>query len=237
MKLRQVYDALEHLHLESLSLSNEGAGIQEIDIPKINIAINQALTDIYNDFNIRTDEVFLRVINGMSMYKLSSLYADSNTESTELVRWIVDSEYKPFKDDIKYIKRVVNSCGEPIQMNDPNYCYAVFTPSFDTIQLSNQVLNCDKFLSIIYAVNPQLIPTSTDTDIDSVTIDLPQNLFNLLVVGTCSYIFKPKGNKDMYYKGINYKAEYEQEKLKITNLGLYADNFNENDNFEQGGWK
>lgn len=237
MKLRQVYDALENLHLESLSLSSEGAGIQEIDIPKINTAINQAITDIYNDFNIRTDEVFLRVINGMKTYKLSSLYADSNTESTELVRWIVDSEFKPFKDDIKYIKRVVNTCGEPIQMNDPNYCYGVFTPSFDTIQLSNEVLNCDKFLSIIYAVNPQLIPTGTDTDIDNTEIDLPQNLLNLLILSTCAYIFKSKGNREMYSKGINYKNEYEQEKTKIINLGLYADNFNETDNFEQGGWK
>lgn len=237
MKLRQVYDALEHLHLAVLALSSEGAGIAGIDIPKINIGINQALTDIYNDFDVKTDEIILRLFNDRTFYKLTSDFADSNEESLEIIKWIIDSPEKPFKDDIKYIRRVSAPCCEYIGLNDHTYCESVFTPSHNTLQINKSVINKYKYLSLVYVANPILIPTNTDLDIDTIDIDLPQNMFNLLVLGACGYIFGAQGGKDSYYKSMQYKQQYELEKNKLINTGMYSESSQDNDNFNKDGWK
>lgn len=236
MKLRKVHDTLGSLHLTSLALSNEGAGLQKISYPLVNAAINHALLDIHTTFDVGVDELILRVIGGKLLYSLEAKYADSNTDVTVPQRWIVDSAEKPFTGDVKYIKSIFTQLGEKLPLNDNNTCNGVFTPSPTLIQLTNTSLNDNEYLSVIYATNPQEIPLTTDLDVDTFEIKLPANMFNLLVLGACKYIFQSKSGKDMYYKGVQYEQKYEAEKIKLNSLGFLNEAFQENEHFSSGGW-
>lgn len=236
MKLKQVYDALGNLHLTSLALSNEGVGILKADYPSVNVAINHTLLDIFTDFDLRLKELMLRVISNRVLYPLEAKYADSSTDPTAFNKWIIDSSSDPFLGDVKYIKGVFNSCGLELPLNNNNVCNGVYTPNTTTLQLSNHIQAENDVLSVIYVANPQEVPVTTDLNPEQVEITLSDNMFNLLVIGTCKHIFQSKSGKDMYYKGLQYEKKYEEEKAKLINLGFLNEAFQENESFSSGGW-
>ena len=236
MKLQKIYDALGHLHLRSVALSNEGVGLKSIDYPEINVAINHAIQDISNKFDLTTKEIFVRLIPDKYEYLLTKEHADSYEGTSVYVSWVEDTNEDPFLGDIKYIRSITTACGEELELNQPNRCNSVLTPSYNLIQLNDNILNFNKYLGVIYVAEVQQLPVSTDLDPKSIDIDLPEPLFNLLVKGAVKYYFKSKAGKDMYFKGVQAENEYNTEELKIQSLGFYSENFSDNNNFSKGGW-
>lgn len=237
MNLRQVFNSLEHVHLSGLSITNSGVGIGEIDYPLVLVSINEILTDLYTRFDLKTSEVILRLIKGQTEYTIHSDYADSNVNSTEPVRWVVDSVDNPFKDDISYILSVTTSTQEKLEVNKPNYCNSVFTPSTNTIQIPTEIAETVTGLSVIYNASPILVPVSTTLDVDTINIELPQAMFNALIFGVCKTIYSVKGGKDGYSKSNDYHQKYLNELNMLSDSGMFSNFTNERKSFSDGGWK
>lgn len=236
MNLRQVFNALEHLHFAGLAIVNDGAGIADIDKPVVLTAINQVLTDLYSRFNFKCSEVIVRLIDGQTEYLIHSDYADSNQLSTEPVRWVVDSIDNPFLDDIQHIVSVTSSTEECLPMNKSVYCNSIYTPSFNLLQVSDETVKEADALSVIYKANPVLIPVNTTLDVDTITLDIPQNIFNVLILGVCMHVYAVKGGKEGYAKSLNYSAQYEREINRIELLGMYNELPESGLNFQSEGW-
>lgn len=236
MKLKQVYDALGHLHLTSVAVSNEGIGLKSIDYPEINVAINHAIQDISNKFDLSVKEIFVRLLPGKVEYLLTKEHADSYQGDAIYIPWIEDSKENPFLGDIKYIRSITTGCGEDLIINSPNVCNSVLTPSYNTIQICESTLCTNKYLSVVYTAEVQQLPITTDLAPETIDVDIPSPLFNLLIKGVVKYYFKSKAGKDMYFKGVQAENEYNVEELKIQSLGFYSENFSENETFNKDGW-
>jgi hypothetical protein len=161
------------------------------DLDAIVAYINLGLIDLYGRFKIARGEQLLNEVDGQSIYPLNT--------------------------DCMIVEAVYDEAGEEIAVNDDGNALAVFTPSYNTIQVPNAATGTQ--ISILYVQNPvELDPT--DVDILTTEVPLPVQLITPLL----HYVgYRAHGSLDGDIKAENntHLMRYEASVKRIKDLGLF----------------
>lgn len=216
MYLSEIFDQLTHGEMSQIALGGANAsGIIEADYPKVLAHINLALTELHKRFLIKEGSVTVQQYDHIQTYKLDRKYAETNLESTEQYKYIKDSIYEPFYNDVLRIETVVNEEGETLYLNDKNEYWSVHTPTYNSVQVpypekENQMI-------VTYRadherlVSDNLDPTTTEVNISSTYLESL-----LFYVASRLYAAIPDGSND----AVMYMTKFEASCLKLEELNL-----------------
>lgn len=211
----ELFTRLSYGPLVNLAISNEGAGgIIETKQPSMVHHTNEALLRLYGKFILKENEAIIRMLDGVSNYKLvpEHTYVNSTGSSTT---FIMDSKSKPFLNDVIKILNVYDAAGCKLPINDENHSGSVFTPTPISIQFPR---NCpNELMFVMYqARHPEL--SSNPVKLNQV-IDIPDVLEEALI----SYIaYKVLGN-------MNGQEHQAKAQTHYNNYELVCNTVREND--------
>lgn len=234
MLLSRIFEHLTYVTVPQLSISGAASGaVNPDDYPKLITVTNAGLVDLYTRFQLRTRELPLQLQEGKTIYKLHSDYAESNTASTETVKYIVDGTViHPFIDNIIVIDQVFDEIGNELPLNDAALANSVFTPS--QIELQVPQANSANMLAVLYRALPDIIPTST-TNLATIEVDLPVHFLDALTNYMAWKLLVALDRVDAQ-PGAQSHANY-LESINIIELKsvVVVDNYS-NQRFGENGW-
>jgi hypothetical protein len=220
MLLSDLFKTLTYGELSQLSFGGvEDSGIQEEDYPRIISHIQLGLTELYKRFPLRIEEIIIQQEDHIQTYYLEPQFAQTNTESTEPYKYIMDSEYQPFKNNVLKIERVFNEQGEELFTNDDAEYWSVHTPTYNSIQVPYP--EKENAMSVEYRANhPKIIigPTGEDTLNQEINISGSHLEALLYYVGARVYATNP--SLAQAQDGMTYMGKFEASCQKIAELNL-----------------
>jgi len=218
MTLDQIFDQLTYGELASLAIGgvNESKILVK-DYPNVISHINLGLTELYKRFTIKTEEVIIQQYEQIETYYLDSKYAESNDESVEPIKYIMDSVFEPFTDNVLKIQEVYDEAGELLFKNDSEQHWSIYTPTYNSIQLPYPIN--DNNLSVIFKANhAKISPTITDPTV--VELELPISHLEALLFYVASRIYSGMGTAESIQESSNYLMKFEESCKKLDSLGL-----------------
>lgn len=236
MKLSEVFEMLQYGELANVSISgniDEEVGIRAEDYPLLISHINLALTDLHTRFNLKEKEVVIQQYEDIPYYELDSKYAVSNTESTEEVKYIEDSAYSPFIDDVLRINAAFDECGQELPINDENQCNSIFLNSYKRIQIPYP--NPDNAIWLTYRANHEKLSMSNpDLNAD---VNVPAYCVEALLSYVASRVHSQRTAQDAQGLSVNLMAKYQMICDQIEEKNVLH-NSPSNTNFKLGerGW-
>ena len=175
MQLKELLDTLKYGELSVMSWDEESNRL-----PQVISYINQGLINLYTKFPVLEKQVIVQQYPQISIYNLTSEYARTNTESMQYTKYILDTPFEPFTDDILLVTGLCDEYGRPIPLNDDNDPNSYFLPAFNQLQIPNA--NEEETTFVIYRAKPKYIePTTKDYEQD---VFLPL----VLVEPLCCYV-------------------------------------------------
>lgn len=236
MYLSEIFDQLVYGELFHLELGNaEDHEIDTSNYPAIIANLNLALTALHGRFSLKTSELILDQYDHIQEYTLHSKFAQSNIESEEPIKYIADSIYKPFKDDLLKIEQVFDEGGSELRINDENDTLSVFTSSFNTIQIPYAMSG--NSTAIVYRANHDKIVLSNTFNPHKIEIDIPWHLLEPLLFYMAHRFYAVNGMQGSGQDSINYLNKYQASCTRIEMNGLINRTDPSNIQFEAMGWK
>ena len=168
MKLEHILDTIKYGELATTSWEDKD--------PQIINFINLGLIQLYSRFPISEKQVLIQQYPQISLYRLSREFARTNVTSPMPHKYILDTPFEPFMNDVMFITDICSERGAPIPLNDTNDPRSYFLTSFDTLQIPNA--NEHETTFILYRAKPLYIsPRVEDKSID---IYIPECLLEAL---------------------------------------------------------
>lgn len=192
--------------------------------------INLGLKEIYKRFFLRSKEIYVQQYDQITTYKLHSAFAQTNTASTEPIKYIMDTVDDPFEDDILKIEEVYDEEGNKLALNDVTDELSIFTPSFRHIQIPNP--NNENMLAVQYRACHPKISTSLATEPEDVEVELP----NSLHVALLQYVGYRANIRTNMEKSADFWQQFEKSCLHVDRLGLEVQGEPGDWRFDQHGW-
>ena len=236
MKLSEVFEMLQYGELSNVSLSgdiDEPIAIREEDYPRLISHINMALTDLHTKFNLKEREVVIQPVEGITFYELDSKYAESNNSSTEPYKYIKDSIYEPFLDDVIRVNSAYDELGCEVPINDENVCNSIYLNSYKRIQIPNA--HEENALFVMYRANhPKLSSSKPNLDDE---VEIPAYCVEALLSYVASRVHTQRTSQESQGIAVNLMAKYNLicQQLEEKNV---LHNSPSNTNFKLGerGW-
>ena len=246
MLLSDLFDQLTYGELSQLEYGGvDDEGITVDDYKRVIPHINLALTELHKRFLIREEEVTIRCYDHIETYILDRKYAASNLESEEKYKYIHDTSFEPFQDNVLKIEKVFNEDGQELFLNetDPyiinternlvsHRAWSINTPNFKTIQIPYPMK--ENALLVEYRADHERIvvqglePAKTD-------IKIPAYLLEPFLLYIASRVYSSLGG-DSAQEGMAYMAKFEASCKKIEELNLVNKEHAVNQRLEAAGW-
>lgn len=232
MKLQEIFDALTSGELSQLSIGGQTAGvIDESNWSKVLPHVNLGLGTLFKRYLLKEGRLTVGLVADREVYALKSAFAQANTRSRELVRYIQDDATAPFKDDIVKIERVLTQDGLDLVLNDTDDELSVLTTAATTLRVPLKIVNQDQdlpdwfktgTLQVIYRADAPRIAVSLGFfDPSRVEVDLPYTHLEALLYFVASRVTSPMGAGQFEgVAGANWYARFEAECQRLENLGL-----------------
>jgi hypothetical protein len=217
-----------------------------IMLGKLITATNLGLTQIYTELPLAEEEIFLDTNPSMDRYQLSIQHAEFAGAAYPDQKWIADSKYSPFRDNIIECLYVADEFGARWWTNDANATWNVNFPTPTLIQVPFS--ECDISLSITYKANHPKIPFSVTRQIlqadgitygytnPEMTFELPQFLENALTCFVASKYYASIGSAEAIAQSQGLYAEFMNAIQTIKNQQIIHGDFTEMDNLTNNGW-
>lgn len=180
MKLDSIFNDLVYGELSSHAVAMNGQ-IENKDKPRIIAHINTVLTELYSRFPLLTKELVVIQYSAITEYHLHSDYAVSNVESTKQIKYILDTDEDPFKDDLLRIESVFDETGDCLLINSDSACKVALTPAQDVMEIPNPVDT--NALFVIYRAKHPLVTE------DTVELLLPEQFRTALLAYVASRMY------------------------------------------------
>lgn len=140
MRLSEIFEylttgELAQLHIGGMDPHAPWSQARAEDYQQLVAHVNVALKVLFSRFWIRSKEVIVDLYPHIQEYVLDRRYAETNNLSLEPYKYIADSIFDPFCNDVLKIEQVFNEGGELMFLNDINEPWSVFTPSFRSVQI------------------------------------------------------------------------------------------------------
>jgi hypothetical protein len=210
-----------------------GEDVREEDYRKVLAHLNMGLKELYKRFFLSSKELIVQLYDHISLYKLHSRYAVQNKLSSEPLRWIMDSEFDPFQDDILKIEEIFNSDGCKVCLNDLNEPCSLFTPYYDTIQVPMPFKG--SIISVHYRATHPLVRYNPTMDPKDIDINLPEGLLEALLLYIGYRAVRSQGG-EAAQEGMNYLEMFEASCAKARDLGLQITPQYSNLKLDYRGW-
>lgn len=134
--------------LSNLSPAETGE-ISEEYKPTLLTFIQETLDKFYGRFYLKTDSIYVDLIDGKTEYELTSKHLMDSSLVPDYDHYLFKPGNREFKDDILRILRVIDSSGRQLPINSPEDIHSVFTPFFNVLQVPFH--DPRKELEVIYA--------------------------------------------------------------------------------------
>ena len=232
MYLSEIFEQLTQGELSSLYMGKvDENGIQICDYPKIVPHINLAITELHKRFLLKWDEVVVQQYDEINIYYLQKKYAV--TDDTEApTKYIVDSVYQPFKDNVLRIEKIIDELGRELFVNDSEEYWSVHTLSYDSIQVPYPEKENQMIITYRADADKILIP---DLDPKTTVISIPGYLVEALLLYVAARVFS-NVNTDGVNEGNTYMAKFEKSILTAQTLGLNNEDNTMNTKLDAAGW-
>jgi hypothetical protein len=208
MKLSEFYSYLTYGELANLKVGGKDVGgIYPQHADEVTSYIQQGLTDIHTRFQLKYNEVIIDLDESITMYRLTRDYAQTNTGSTQSIKYISDSVDNPFTEDVLSIEEVYDELGNELYRNNETKEASVFTPQYNILQVPEP--SDETSLSIVYKADHDKLDTSS-TDPENLEINVPTIFIRplALYVGSLaqSAVGTPEANQIAFSKMQEYTA-------------------------------
>lgn len=234
MKLSECLTKLSYGEFSNLSLGSEGNGdIAPAKIQSTVMHINEALLRLHTRMVLKENYVYLEQRENLTMYNLMYKHAATNEDPANLEdRYIMDTEARPFTEDVLRVLQVTDSFGRPLPLNDQGKFWSVFTPKFNQLQVPNplgaQVLTVHyqaKHAKLDYEENPEA------------EIEIPDTLHAALLSYVAYKVYGNMNTAEAVTNAANHLGNYETvlgeiEKMDATNMSY----MNSSTLFDQKGF-
>jgi hypothetical protein len=232
--LQDVFDQLTYGELFSMHMggTHEG-GVPPEERPRVASHVNMGLKSIYTRFWLSSREVIIQLYDHIQIYKLDSRYAITNKLSPEIPKYIIDSEWDKFDDDLLKIETVHDEGGRQMFLNDKTEMWSLFTPSYNTIQIPFPERH--NSMTVHYRAGHRTVRCEKDTDPSEIEINLPEPLVEALLLYVGARALHPMGSPTDQ-ENMTYMQAYEQACQRVEKANLYVEPFLGNVRLEQGGW-
>lgn len=227
------YGELSQLAIGGLIPSDDTSQPLPKDHAKIMSHINVALKELYKRFFLASKEVIIQQYDHIETYVLDYKYAETNKASSEPYKYIIDSVFDPFLDDVLKIEQIFDEDGRGLFLNDRTEPWSLFTPTYRSIQIPYPMQSNN--LNIQYrASHPTLkyVPGMSPEDIE---IMIPDGLLEPLLLYIAHRAFGTL-NVDQNAEGNNYLQKFEASCQRITTLGLQVTPEYGNHRLDNSGW-
>lgn len=207
MKLNELFEELQTGVLLTTSAVDDDEGeLKTSSYAQIIGYINLALADLHIRFPLDEREVAIQQYDHITIYTLSSEYAQSNTDSTQPIKYIADSAENPFQDNIISISGIYDEEGFEIPVNDYNLQGSLYTPSYNTLQIPNPSNENTVFL--IYRASHPKIPRNV-SDPTTVDVNIPDVMLNAMTAYVGYKFHANLQSADGQGMAQNYQTQYE----------------------------
>ncbi len=212
---------------------------------KIVTAINMGLAQIYTELPLAQEEIFLQTNSAMDRYLLTAKHAEFAGKDMAGDKWIVDTVYSPFRDNIIECLYVADEFGGRLYTNDAAATWNVNFPKPNVIQVP--FADADVTLSITYKAGHPKIPfsstkqlvqedTSLGYTLPDMELELPHYLYNALTLFITSKYFSSIGSVEANAQGQAHYAEFMNAIQTVKNGQLIHGDYTEIDNLSNQGW-
>lgn len=222
MKLKELFKQLSYGELASLSISGEGSGtIITSGHPKMIQCINDALKDLFSRFVLLERQTLIKSLEWKSLYYLRKEFAFMDT--TPGLKYILDTPQNKFTDDLVKILSVTNEVGDTLPMNDAEQWASVFTPHYDSVQLTH--VGYDQVFGVSYQALHPTILFEVDGYLDQ-EISIPPIFEIPLRTKVALTIFGAMSGQEYSTKAQQLEMAYEarlaeiEQKNPIADLGM-----------------
>lgn len=227
--LEELFNDLQYGELSQFSVTGDiddpMTGISPADYPAVISHLNKALTAIHTRLPLRDRELTLQLVEELSFYVLSSEYAVSNDESTEPIKYIIDTDDRPFIDDVLGITAVYDESGCKLPLNDDNDCNSLFLNNYRTLQVPNP--SDEETLFLTYRSNhPKIEP---DADPSTTEIDIPDYCIEPVLFYIASRMYARSNDQGAAARSIEMVQKYELFCTEIERRNV-LNNYNNNTN-------
>jgi len=247
MLLSELFDQLTYGELSQLEYSGaDNQGLLIEDHKRIIPHINLALTELYKRFPLRKEEVIIHCQDHIQTYYLTYKYAATNKQSDVKYKYIHDSIFQPFNDNVLKIERVFNEDGQELHLNETDpyiiqtetlqqsrKAWSVNTPTYNSIQIPYPMET--NSLLVEYRADHEKIPKDNLYP-DEIEIDIPSALLEALLQYIASRAYTSLGG-DSAQEGNNFMTKFEASVIKVEQLGLVNSDNTTNQKLEVNGWR
>lgn len=215
MQLNDLLTSLSLGVLRNLVVGGSGSGqVPPQHISLVVNAINQGLDAIHTRFIILENEVVVRAYDGLTLYPLKAIYADSNPALVPQ-KYIADTSEKPFLEDVIRISAIYNELGESLLFNSTDPECSLFTPSQTSLQITKPVTGDSYF--VIYQARHKKLGTQLDQE-----IELPIGMHEALEAFVGYKIYSSMNGQEHAAKSAEHFGRYEA----LCNEAVFNDTLN-----------
>lgn len=229
--LQELFQDLQYGELSQFTITGDidepMTGITAQDYPAIVSHLNKALTALHTRLPLRDREVTVQLNDALAFYKLSSEYALTNTGSTEPIKYIIDSEERPFIDDVLGVTAIYDELGCEIPLNDENNCNSYWLNDHRTLQVVYP--SSDNAIFVTYRANhPKIEPTDDPTTTE---IDIPDFCIEPVLFYIASRMYARSNDAGAVSRSLEMMQKYEAYCQEIERRNV-LNNYNNNTNLK-----
>lgn len=245
MTLQEVFDQLGYGELSQLSIGGNDPGIiDDNNYEQVISHINLGLTSLFKRFNLKQGRVVVRLIEGKTSYKLHSDYSIQGTVVPEADRYLEDTVYEPFQDDLLKVEKVLTDLGVEFPLNDAGNVYSILTPSTKVLRLPDGFPDLmpdalkTETLEVHYRANHPKLSTEPSLQVRpwDIELELPDAYLEALLYFVASRVHNPIGMSEEFHAGNSYAAKYEQACQWLEAQNLEVDRGASTTKLRDNGW-
>lgn len=239
MTLTDVFDQLSAGELSQFFIGNinegglgDDTGIVPEDYKRIIPLVNLGIIELHKRFQLKLCTVIIQLKPGKTKYRLVSKNSYRSNDPTS-EKFIMDSPYEPFEDNIIEITQAHNEKGDELFLNVENGIWSIYTPEYNLVECPYP--DGQNAISITYSAHPKAIPKDI-TDLSTVDLQLPPIFLEALVMYIGSRLYSglsvdgDNGNTQAYLQ------RFENSCVTLRKLNS-SEGFNRiNTNLERNGW-
>lgn len=211
MKLSDLLLELAIGELSNLAFAKTGV-IDTAAHPKVILAINAALRDMFSRVHLAEKEVLVETLDWKVLYYIRKEHAMMDS-TPGFLKYILDTPANPFTGDLVKVLGVTNEVGDPLPVNDAEQWASVFLPSFDSVQFNHP--GAKQVFSVQYQALHPVLATS-GTDYLEQEIRVPSVLMDMVKAKVASTIIAPMGGQDQTLKSQALDAVYEARHTSLV---------------------
>lgn len=203
------------------------------NVQKIMTHVNLGLKELYKRFFLQSKQIIIQQYDHIETYTLDRRFAFSNKDSAEPYRYVMDSVFEPFCDDVLKIEQVFDEGGRELYLNDRSQPWSVYTPAYNKVQVPYPMW-CNT-LSVHYrASHPTVVFKPGDNPYE-IELNIPEALLEPLLYYVAGRAFSTLVT-DEGQQGMQFMQKYEASCMRAEKLGLQVTPMFGNHRLDQNGW-